>query len=782
MVESPTAILQVPPGLMDCLTVQRLQLPGMARQRHEVVRRNLRLVVPDGGEAPANREVFVASVALGLDAVAPSRESRLRNWLELLGHWVEAAPEAVLQVRYHGGSGKAPRVELLVHGVADTPERAANAVHRGHDDLAQFWSLLGDNLVWSPVRSTLDAYRLPFDDRGNLIELFAREEPSDTGQWSYRAFRCMVSDIADRGLPWQWPNGAPFVFAASLRAVEPTPAECKAIAAAGEPMRDDDRKVFEVRLHLASDRPLPDMAVQVFAQRLLGRSGTTKVLDHSAADPSNWRRGGFVAHRPVTPDQVQIARANLLFGAMQPWEPSTAPADLQRARRLVPALPAITVFPAPSTQGLGVAVPVPERMPPEKGIELGEVGVRHTRRAVTQSDADAALHTYVVGKTGTGKSTLLLNLTMGRIRDGHGVAVIDPHGDLALDVIARVPRDRLQDVILFDPSDLEYPIGINLLDWDPENSATQTFLINELLAMIGDLWDLKEVGGPIFEKMFRNGLLALMDTPGTTIAEFSQFMTDKEYRNGVLKRCKNPRVRAAFEDEMLLISGEHSFQNLSIYVTSKLDVFVGDQYILPIVSQPKTALDFQEILDKGKILIVRLNKGQIGNVASRMHAMVIMARILAATLGRSDRPHSDRRPYHVIVDEFHNVMTHSMVSMLSEARKYGLRLTMAHQHVAQLRDDLRAAVIGNVGTTIGFRVGPDDARLLAQAACEPELLTMLPGLPNYHAVMRATSNGEQLPPFVCRTLAAPAPAAADNLTQVQIQSRALAARRSRRKG
>ena len=759
------------------ITVHRLLVPGANGAQRDISRGALHLVRREATASDEGRELFAASVSYALQAVSPSRVQRIRNWLEMLGHWSDLCGDTTLQLRMIGGEGKAPQIELLVHSVAESPELAASGLREASTGLATLWQMLGGAYVWRPVRTNEQPWALPFHDAGNIAELHARESKSADGAWCFRAFRCLVSDSGHRELPWQWPNGARFVFATTLRSVVPTSAERKAMQDAGEVIGEDDERVFEARLHVASDQPLEVATVNFFGQRLLGHSGGSGVLDDSAADPMRWKRGGFVVAQPTNGDEVALARANLLFGAMQPWERTSAPPELLRARRLVPVVPAMTVFPAPSDRGQGVAVPTPERLPDRGGIVVGEVGAGGDSQSVHQADADAALHTYVVGKTGTGKSTLLLNMILGRIAEGHGVAVIDPHGDLAFDVIGRIAPERMRDVVLFDATDVAYPQGLNLLDHDPAHPESQTFLVNELLAMLNDMYDMRTMAGPIFEMIFRNGLLALMDVPGSTIADLARFLTDTPYRTSILRKCKNPRVRSVFEEDLNKITGENSLANMAHYVTSKLDAFVGDRFVAPIVSQADTTIAFGEILARRKILIVRLNKGQIGSIASHLLGMVVLARLLSTALARSNQSIGQLLPFHVFVDEFHNVMTHGMVAMLSEARKYGLRLTMAHQHIDQLRSDLRTAVLGNVGTTIAFRVGPEDARLLAHAACDPELAAMLPGLANYHAAIRATCGGEQLPPFVMRTLAAvESPGAAAKIAQAQGFARAMAAR------
>lgn len=372
----------------------------------------------------------------------------------------------------------------------------------------------------------------------------------------------------------------------------------------------------------------------------------------------------------------------------------------------------------------------------------------------------------LVGKTGTGKSTLLLNMILGRIDEGHGVVLLDPHGDLALDVVSRLPESRRKDAILFDPTDVDWPIGLNLLEHDPARPEEKSFLVNELLSMIDDLYDLRETGGPVFELVFRNTILALIDTPDMTIADVTRFLTDKEFRKTTLAACKNRRVRRVFQDELEKVTGDNSLANLSHYVTSKLDAFVGNAFLLPILGQPRSGLDFRAILAERKILIVRLNKGRLGAIGTHLLGMVMLARVMAAGMALSDLALTERPPCHVFIDEFQNLMTRTLAQMLSEARKYGLRLTMAHQNVGQLRPELRSAVLGNVGTTIAFRVGPEDARLIGQATADAELPDLLAGLANHHAAVRATACGEQLPAFVMQTL--PPPVAGSEAVTAQV--------------
>ena len=358
--------------------------------------------------------------------------------------------------------------------------------------------------------------------------------------------------------------------------------------------------------------------------------------------------------------------------------------------------------------------PPPENLP-KSGILLGDAVFRGAAKPVYMSDEDRRRHVYVIGQTGTGKSTLLGNLVMDDIRSGKGVALIDPHGDLVENALSFVPPERRDDVIYFNAGDLERPMGMNMLDYRPDRPEEKTFIVNEMISIFDKLYDLKATGGPMFEQYMRNALLLMMeDMPNepATLVEVPRIFSDPAYRMRKLARINNPVVTDFWEKEAVKAGGEASLANMTPYITSKFTSFISNDYVRPIVGQPKSAFNFREAMDSGKILLVNLAKGRIGDLNAQLLGLIITGKLLMAALARGDMPEGERRDFFLYIDEFQNFATDSISTILSEARKYRLNLVLAHQFIAQLNEKIRDSVFGNVGSMLAFRVGPQDAEFL----------------------------------------------------------------------
>lgn len=364
----------------------------------------------------------------------------------------------------------------------------------------------------------------------------------------------------------------------------------------------------------------------------------------------------------------------------------------------------------------GRTSPPPPNLPTE-GLHLGFVNYRSSRTEVYMKEADRRRHLYVIGKSGSGKSVLIGNLAIQDILAGHGVAVIDPHGDLVEDVLAHVPKERADDVIVFDPSDMERPIGLNMLE--AKSDDQKDFAVQEMIAIFYKLFP-PEMIGPMFEHNMRNVMLTLMadlDNPGTII-DIPRMFTDDSYVKIYLKKLKDPVVRAFWEKEMAKTSDFHKSEMLG-YLVSKVGRFVGNEMMRNIMGQQKSGFDFRDIMDKKKILLVNLAKGKTGEVNSKLIGLIIVAKLQMAAMGRADMAEEDRQDFYLYIDEFQNFITDSISTILSEARKYRLDLTIGHQYMGQLTDDkgrsdVRDAVLGNVGTMCVGRIGPDDSEILAK--------------------------------------------------------------------
>ncbi len=349
---------------------------------------------------------------------------------------------------------------------------------------------------------------------------------------------------------------------------------------------------------------------------------------------------------------------------------------------------------------------------PREGIILGRNMYRGTETLVRMAPEDRRRHLYVVGQTGTGKTTLLHEMIKQDILAGQGVGVIDPHGDLAEAVLSVVPQERMDDVIYFDPSDTEYPVGLNMLEW--KTPEQKDFAVQEMIRIFEKLFP-PEVIGPMFEHNMRNAMLTLMADeadPGT-IAEIPRIFTDDAFARAKAAKVQDPMVRAFWEKEMAKTSDFHKSEMLG-YLISKVGRFVENEMLRNIIGQAHSGFDIRDIMDNGKIFIANLSKGRMGEVNSSLIGLVLVAKMQMAALSRANMPEEYRRDFFLYVDEFQNFTTDSISVILSEARKYKLNLIIAHQFISQLTEQIREAVFGNVGSLISFRVGAKDAEYLVK--------------------------------------------------------------------
>ncbi len=395
--------------------------------------------------------------------------------------------------------------------------------------------------------------------------------------------------------------------------------------------------------------------------------------------------------------------------------------------------------------------PPPENLPTE-GVVLGESVFRGDIRQVRMTDDDRRRHLYVIGQTGTGKSVFQQNLIVQDMKAGKGLCAIDPHGTLIADILERVPKERINDVIVFDPGDLSRPLGINMLEYDLDKPEQKSFIINEIQAIFNQLFD-KEGMGPMFERYMRNSLELLMGdakNEPATLMELPRLFTDDIYRERKLARCTNPSVIDFWEKEASKASGDWSLANMVGYIASKFDNFITNAYMRPIIGQTKSAFNFRQIMDEGKILLVNLSKGKIGDLNSSLLGMIIVGKILQAALSRQElieKGQKDFKDFYLYIDEFQNYTTDSIQVILSEARKYKLNLVVAHQFIAQLKDNIREAVFGNVGSMISFRVGaPDTEMLLKQFAPEFNDKDLI-GIENLNCFAKLLIKGVPTKPF-----------------------------------
>jgi len=394
--------------------------------------------------------------------------------------------------------------------------------------------------------------------------------------------------------------------------------------------------------------------------------------------------------------------------------------------------------------------PPPSNLPKE-GVIIGKSVFRGEERVVRISPPDRRRHFYIIGQTGTGKSALLQEMIRQDIEAGNGLALIDPHGDLAERVLSLIPPKRAEDVIYFNPADSERPLGLNMLDYDKKYPESKTFVVNELIEIFEKLYNLKAhgFGGPMFEQYMRNSLLLVMEDPesGNTLIEVPKVLADSSFRKYKLSRCKNLIVKNFWELEAEKAGGEAALANMVPYITSKMNIFIANDLVRPIIAQQKSSFNFREVMDEGKILIVNLSKGKLGDINSYLLGMIVVGKLLIAAMSRGDLPEEKRRDFYLYIDEFQNVTTKTIGSILAEARKYRLNMVFAHQFIGQLDEDTQKAIFGNVGSMMAFRVGPEDAKFLV-TEFEPVFdENDLVNFDNFNAALRLLINGETSKPF-----------------------------------
>jgi len=388
---------------------------------------------------------------------------------------------------------------------------------------------------------------------------------------------------------------------------------------------------------------------------------------------------------------------------------------------------------------------------PQEGVLLGYNEYRGAKTDIRLTEDARRRHLYTIGQTGTGKSNFLKELAKQDVRNGKGVCIIDPHGDFADDVLGAVPKERAEDVIYFDPSDTGRPLGLNMMEYStPEQKG---FVINEMINIFDKLYDLKATGGPMFEQYMRNAMQLVMEDPdsGSTLMEIPKVLADEEFRRMKLRKCANPVVKDFWIKEAEKAGGEASLQNMVPYITSKLTPFVANDLMRPIIAQQESTINFREAMDSEKILIVNLSKGKIGEVNAQLLGMIVIGKLLMAALGRVDMPEDERKDFYLYIDEFQNVTTDSIAQILSEARKYRLSLTIAHQFIGQLSEEIAKAVFGNVGSMCAFRVGAEDAEQLEKQFAPEFSAADLMNVDNYNAFAKILVNGQTTPAFNLKT-------------------------------
>ncbi|MBI4099220.1 type IV secretion system DNA-binding domain-containing protein [Candidatus Parcubacteria bacterium] len=379
---------------------------------------------------------------------------------------------------------------------------------------------------------------------------------------------------------------------------------------------------------------------------------------------------------------------------------------------------------------------------------FAETNFRNQRRRFGIKPDDRRRHMYVIGKTGTGKTTMLANMVVADILSGKGVGVVDPHGEFAEEMLDFVPSSRVNDVVYFNPADLNHPVAFNVLEKVvPEH---RHLVASGVVGVFKKLW--ADTWGPRLEYVLRNAILALLEYPGSTLLGIMRMLIDKEYRKKVVDKISDPIVRSFWTDEYSKYPDRFQAEAINP-IQNKVGQFLTSPIIRNIVGQTKSAINMREVMDTQKILIMNLSKGRIGEDNSQLLGALMITKLQLAAMSRVDMPEADRRDFFLYVDEFQNFATQSFTNILSEARKYRLALILAHQYIEQLPEEVAAAVFGNVGTLISFRVGATDAEYL-EKEFEPDFMQNdLVNLKNFHIYLKLMIDGVASRAFSATTLA-----------------------------
>jgi len=389
--------------------------------------------------------------------------------------------------------------------------------------------------------------------------------------------------------------------------------------------------------------------------------------------------------------------------------------------------------------------PAPSKIPSE-GLFMGKSIYRGQERNIHVSLNDRRRHTYIIGKTGTGKSEFLKDMILQDIEAGHGVAVIDPHGDLVEDTLQLMPPERAEDVIYFNPSDITRPMGLNIMEAETEEQMH--FVASSIIGLMYKLYDPHRTGivGPRFEHAIRNAMLTIMCKPGSTFIEMVRVLTDAKFVEEYLPLVKDGMIKRYWTDQIANTSDFHKSEVMD-YIVSKFGRFVTNKTMRNIIGQPASSFDFRKAMDEKKIVLCNLSKGILGEEDAKFLGLILVPKILAAAMSRQNVPMDQRPDFFLYVDEFQNFATEDFAAILSEARKYRLNLIVANQFIGQIDEEIKNAVFGNVGTMVSFRVGVTDANFLQHEFAPTFNENDLSNVEKYHAYIKTIVDNEPVPAF-----------------------------------
>lgn len=552
---------------------------------------------------------------------------------------------------------------------------------------------------------------------------------------------------------------------------------------------------FLMSITLSSPKPLPPTLLDVAGAEV---SAPVAHQSKGSSASSVLQGGGYTVASPHTVEEAERVRLNAHFLTVRPWNHSQSPVALVRLRRLVNAHEAAGAFRFPVALAdplPGIEVQLSRCRPLPLGIAslrcsssdrllIGEHRYLGPSERVFLTEQDRRHHAYIVGQTGVGKSTLLKTMILSDMAAGRGIVVIDPHGDLFEELLHAVPGSRLDDLVILDPTDTEYPVGLNLLECPEEEQ--RHFVVREMRAimerLIRDQYDrsASEVAGPAFYQHMQMNMLLTMsnpEDPGTLLEFYEIFQHEDYWKRWLPLRWKEPQLERWAEKNLPRIDYTQRCQETLTwgeYLSSKFDDFVFDPKLRRLFGQKRSTIDLRQIMDSGKILLVNLAKGELSESNARFLGMVLMAKIMAAAMQRRALSLAERRPFALYVDEFQALATQSFVLLLSEARKFGISLILANQFVSQIKDErIMQAVFGNVGTLISFRVGQEDAKTIEPYLSPTFDRLDLSNLPNWQACVKTTVGGQVVAPFTLRTIEHHLPPRPELVREAQARSRRL---------
>lgn len=537
---------------------------------------------------------------------------------------------------------------------------------------------------------------------------------------------------------------------------------------------------FLFNVSLSSPSPIPPSlseAVGVAISTPIGQK-----FDERDADLTLLLTGGYDILVPDVPEQLEAARKNAQNLEYEIWGDSLAPSGLQRLRFLVDGREASSAFrfPIDSGDGLPGLVTHSRRVHPiaRDMVPMGSNGEHRCTLIGTNNflgleqnvfimEQDRLQHLYVVGQTGTGKTTLLKTMIFSDMQAGRGLAVIDPHGDLFEELLGSIPTNRMEDVVVLDASDMQFPVGLNLLECNDEEQ--RQFVVREMRAimkrLIEDLYQHRasEYTGPIFYQHMQMNMLLTMsdfDNPGTLL-QFYEIFNHRDYWERWLPlKWKDPMlerwVNEVLPDTDYPRRNNPQEASFGEYINSKFMDFMFDPRLRMIFGQPYSTINLNRIMDEGKILLVNLAKGSLGEANAQFLGLILMAKIQAAAMSRVKIDPKNRNSFYLYVDEFHSLATENFSVMVSEARKFGVGLILANQFISQIKDEsIINAIFGNVGTILSFRLGWNDAERIEGQFYPFFNRTDLVNLPNWQTCVKTTNKGQSIAPFSLNTILSP---------------------------